>query len=280
VEVRDNSEWYDKMSAEELLHLMSEFTKQHLEARDMFQAREQEGLSVGLHELAYPVLQGFDSVMLHSDVTVIGTDQLFNELQARPLQERRGQVPQDILSVPLLVGTDGKQKMSQSLGNDIALDEGPESMYGKLMSVSDDAMWQYFELCTDVPMGEVQKMQAEVGRGANPRDMKEKLALEIVRMYHSSAAADLARAGFHRMFREHRAPSEMPALRLKHETALVDVLIAAKLSLSKSEARRVIEQGGVKLDDVVMSDVNHTVVLEDLPQVLQKGKRSFVRLTS
>lgn len=278
-EVRDNSEWYDKMSAEELLALQSEFTKAQMEERDMFEEREREGREIRLHELVYPALQGYDSVVLKSDATVVGSDQLFNELQARPLQKSRKQKPQDVLTMKLLVGTDGIRKMSQSLGNYIGITEEAKSQYGKIMSISDHLIAAYFELCTQVPMAEIQKMERDMKNGTNPRICKARLAHTIVTMYHSKKVADETAKQFDKLFREHEAPEEMKEVKVKKvEWNVVDLLVETKLAPSKSDARRLIEQGGVKIGGRVEKATDAVVEIPKDGIVLQRGKRHFVRV--
>ncbi|MBI4280815.1 tyrosine--tRNA ligase [Candidatus Uhrbacteria bacterium] len=280
VEVRDNSEWYDSMSAEELLRLLSEFTKAQMEERDMFREREKAGLEVRLHELTYPALQGYDSVMLKSDLTVVGSDQLFNELQARPLQKSRRQIPQDVMTMKLLIGTDGTRKMSQSLGNFIGLTEKAESQYGKIMSIPDSLILQYFELCTDRPMEEIKTMAVAMKKGANPADFKARLARSIVEMYHGPAAARSAEKHFDTLFRAHELPAEISEARVRKDRwNIAELLVETKLASSKSEARRLIDQGGIKADGHVLEDAAAEILIPIQGSlVLQRGKRQFMRV--
>lgn len=280
VEVRYNGDWYDKMSAEDLLHLMSNFTVARMLERDMFARRMKEGKEIGLHEPVYPVLQGYDSVMLKSDLTVIGTDQLFNELQARPLQEAVGQAPQDIIATPLLIGTDGTKKMSQSLDNYIGMNESPNNVYGKVMSIPDKLMPQYYELATRVPFKEVKDIIKSLTKGqADPRDLKMRLAREIVTMLHSSKDAETAEANFVRVFQEHKAPDKIPLIKLKKKFfPLAELLMESGLVKSKGEAKRAIMQGGVKVDNKVIKDPQKEIILKPAGVVIQKGKRHFIRV--
>jgi tyrosyl-tRNA synthetase len=277
VEVRSNAEWYDKMSAEELLQLLSSTSVQRMLERDMFDRRRKSGVEIGLHEITYTVLQGFDSVMLKSDVTVIGQDQTFNELQARPLQEAAGQAPQDLVVMPLLVGTDGKKKMSQSLGNSINFTDKPNDMYGKLMSIPDQEILTYFTLVTRLPMSEIDEMAEALKKGMNPRDAKARLASEIVTIYHSKATAAKAGQEFTNVFSAKHEPASMPEVRAKGKILLVDLMVTAKLASSKSEARRLISQGAVTYAGEIHKDPGATV-LAKAGAVLRVGKRRFARL--
>ncbi len=279
LEVRYNSEWYDKMSAEELLNLMSHFTVMRMLERDMFQARIKKGLNVQLHEPVYPVLQGYDSVMLKSDLTVCGVDQLFNELRGRDLQRDFGQKPQGIITVPILLGTDGKQKMSQSLGNYIKIEESPQNQYGKVMSIPDSLIGDYFELCTRVPAKEVREIKKELEGGkASPRDLKAKLAREIVGIYHSKKAAVAAEKEFERIFKEKKSPSKVPVIEIKEKSlSILHFLVKTRLVSSKSEAKRLILQKGVKIDGEIQNDWKKLIKIKK-GTLVQVGKRRFVKV--
>ncbi len=277
VEVRSNAEWYDEMSAEELLRLLSSTSVQRMLERDMFDKRKKAGVEIGLHEITYPILQGFDSVMLKSDVTVIGQDQTFNELQARPLQEIAGQVPQDLVVMPLLVGTDGKRKMSQSLGNSINFTDKPNEMYGKVMSIPDSEILPYFTLVTRLPVPEIAEIERELKKGANPRDAKARLASEIVAIYHSKAAAAKAEQEFSRVFSGKQAPEHIPSVRVSGPHNILDLVVRAKLVESKSEARRLITQGAVEYDGVIVKDAQQ-VVTPSPGAILRVGKRRFAQI--
>lgn len=280
VEVRYNGDWYDKMSAEDLLKIMSEFSVAQMLERDMFEKRMEEGKRIGLHEIVYPVLQGYDSVELESDLTVIGTDQTFNELQARPLQARRGQKEQNLIAMRLLVGLDGKQKMSQSLGNYIGFDDEPNDMYGKVMSLPDNMILEYFEMVTRVSREKLKEIKGELLRGENPRNLKMQLAREIVGMYHGDKHVKPAEEHFVQVFQKRENPDEIALMQIKEgKMNIVDLLVEASLVASKSEARRLIEQGGVKLDDVVVVDFELNVDLSE-EKLLKVGKRKFLRVCS
>ena len=277
-EIRYNSEWYDKMSAEDLLRLMSRFTYAQLIERDMFAQRIKKKQEIGLHEPVYPVLQGYDSVMLEADLTVIGTDQTFNEMRGRDLQKEFGQTPQAIISVPLLVGLDGKQKMSQSLGNDIGITEDASEQYGKIMSLPDGLIYPYFELATKVPREDLAAIKRELkSKSTNPRDIKMRLAYEIAKMYHGEAAAKKAESNFVGVFQKRGAPSDIAEITLKKDTPLIDILVQHKLATSRGEAKRLIDQRGVRVDHQIVTDAD--LLIENRPgTIIQVGKRKFVQL--
>lgn len=264
-EVRYNSEWYDKMSAEDLLRLMSKFTTARMMQRDMFQERIKRGLEIGMHEPVYPALQGYDSVMLESDVTVIGSDQEFNELQGRRAQEMFGQKPQDIMITPLLVGVDGENKMSQSLGNYIGIAESADSQYGKIMSIPDKLLPSYFTLLTDVDFDEKE----------NPRDAKIRLAYEIARIYHSEKEAEKARENFARVFQKKEIPGDIQEIKIGAKTELAAILVENKIVASKSEFRRLIKEGAIDIEGKTAEDVHCAI---DKKSVVKIGKKKFVKI--
>lgn len=265
LEIRHNSKWYDKMSAEELLRLMSKFTTNQMMERNMFQERTKRGLGVGLHEPVYPVLQGYDSVMLKSDLTIIGSDQKFNELQGRRMQEIFGQKPQDLIIMPLLVGTDGQKKMSQSLGNYISIAEAPNSQYGKIMSIPDKLLPEYFELLTDLDFDEKE----------NPRDAKMRLAYEIAKTYHGEKEAENARENFVKLFQKKEIPEDIQEIKTKEKKELGDILIENKIVSSKSEFRRLIKEGAIDLDTETIKNVHHLI---DKNAVVKIGKKKFIKI--
>jgi tyrosyl-tRNA synthetase len=278
LEIRYNGDWFDKMSAEDLLRLMSEFTVARMLERDMFAKRIKEGKEIGLHEIVYPMLQGYDSVEIESDLTVIGTDQTFNELQARPLQSRRGQTPQNIIAMDLLVGTDGKMKMSQSIGNYIAFDDTAEDKFGKIMSIPDSLIMAYFTAVTRVSSKELKLIEMDLlDKNKNPRDLKLRLAREIVLIYDGEKAADKAQIHFETVFRNKELPSEIPEYVLKANISVLELLVDSKLVSSSSEARRLIQQGGVKVnsDKIEVIDFEFKLGTEYIVQV---GKRRFLNV--
>lgn len=276
-EVRYNSDWYDKMSAEELLKLMSSFTVMRMLERDMFQQRIKRGLDIRLHDPVYPVLQGYDSVILKSDMTVCGSDQIFNELRGRDLQTEFKQKPQDILAVQLLPGTDGHQKMSQSLGNEIGLDDEPNEKYGKIMSIPDNLITVYFKLTTLVPLKEIDSIAKDLqSQSVNPRDIKARLAKEVVTLYHGQDEAKKAAKEFDQIFKDKGRPSKIEEKKVSSSNVL-DVLVETKLASSKSEAKRLIEQGGIKIDNQIVKDWRKTITIKD-NMIIQAGKRKFIKL--
>ena len=288
-EVRFQSEWFDKMQLEAVVQLTSRYTVARMLARDDFAKRMKEGRPVGLHELLYPLLQAYDSVAVRSDLELGGTDQTFNLLVGRDLQERlgQGQRPQIALTLPLLEGLDGVQKMSQSLGNYVGITEAPDDMFGKLMSIPDTLMVKYFQLVTDLSPWQVDEIEEALESGKlHPAEAKRRLAWEIVRMYHGEAAADGAWQRFDRVFKDRRMPAaaEIPEREIPSECvgdgAIVWVpglLHCLGLAKSNSEARRLIAQGGVRLDGTPIDGEELAVpALEG--RVLQVGRRNFVRL--
>lgn len=279
-----NSRWLGALRSEEWIRLTAKVTVAQILEREDFQKRLREGSPISLHELLYPVAQAYDSVMLHADVELGGTDQKFNLLVGRDLQREFGQEPQVVMTVPLLVGTDGVQKMSKSYGNYIGITEPPEEMYGKIMSISDEVMWTYYELLTDVPAEELNRWRAEAEAGRlNPRDVKAQLARRLVAEFHSEEAARRAEEEFIRIFRERGLPSEMPIFHLPASVGarleLARLLVQSGLAPSVREARRLIEQGGVQVDGERIADPRaHIVVRPEF--VLQVGKRRFLRIRS
>ena len=284
LEIRWNADWLGALDMADVLRLTSQYTVARMLERDDFAKRYAEGRPISLVEFLYPLLQGYDSVAVAADVELGGTDQTFNLLVGRDLQERLpgGQRPQVVLTMPLLEGTDGVQKMSQSLGNYIGITEEPDDMFGKVMRIPDALMAKYLRLVTDLPVAEVSAIEAGLADGSlHPATTKRRLAGEIVRMYHGEEAAAEARERFDRVHRDHQTPeaSSLPTFSIGAEGLvwLPGLLVAAGLAKSNSEARRLIAQGGVRLDGVV-------VTVEELPagdlrgRVLQVGRRSFVRL--
>lgn len=277
-EIRRNSEWLDELTFSDLLSLAGNFTVSQLTEREDFQKRLAAGTELGLHELLYPVMQAYDSVMIKADVEFGGRDQRFNMLAGRALQKKMGQEPQQVFMSKILVGTDGKQKMSKSLGNYIALTDEPADMYGKVMRIPDQLIAEYYELVTDVDMKIVSEAVKTVAAGANPRDVKASLAREIVSIYHSPAAAEEAEASFTRIFREGGQPAQeqMHEIKLGKESRLIEVMVSHGAASSNSEVRRLIEQGGIKLNSQPVESESVAVKAGD---VLQVGKRNFYKLS-
>lgn len=276
-EVRFNSEWLGQMNFADVITLASRTTVARTMERDDFEKRFREGQPIGLHELLYPLMQGYDSVALQADVEMGGTDQKFNNLVGRSLQKEYNQAPQVVFLMPILEGLDGVQKMSKSLGNYIGITEPPKEMYGKAMSIPDELMRRYFELCTDVEMAEVDRRLKE----DHPRDTKRSLARELVRLYHGDEAAQAADEEFIRVFSKKGLPDEMPSLELASaeleggEIFIVKLVVAAKLAPSNKEARRKVEQGAVSIDGKKVTAVGNIAISDG--QVLKVG-RHHVRL--
>ena len=276
-EVRYNSEWCDALGARGMITLAAKYTVARMLERDDFTKRYRGGVPISVHEFLYPLMQGYDSVALQSDLELGGTDQKFNLLVGRELQKEYGQEPQCILTMPLLVGLDGVEKMSKSKGNYIGINEPANEMFGKVMSISDELMWSYFTLLSFRPMAEIDLMKQEVAAGRNPRDCKVLLGQEIVARFHSQAAAEKALEDFN-----HRAkggvPDDIPALELTGAPLGIAALLkAANLVPSTSEANRNIDQHGVRIDGSVVSD--KTMKLEPGTYVVQVGKRRFAKVT-
>ncbi len=277
LEVRHNGEWYFPMSASDFLALTSLVTVQQVLQREDFRARvDDPEHPLSAIELTYPIMQGYDSVVTKADVEIGGRDQLLNVLMGRRIQRRYGMPEQDVLTVSLLEGTDGARKMSKSFGNIIALEDAPYEMYGKVMSIPDGSIVHYLTLLTDVPLVEIQDLGKRLDSGAlNPRDAKDRLAREIVSFFFGKEEAARAAEGFKKMFQAKEIPEEMIELKIKGRKKVIDVLVESKIVKSKGEARRQVEQGGVKVEGKVVSDINAEV---SAGAVIQKGKRFFVRL--
>jgi len=276
-EIRNNDDWFGKMKTAEFLTIIAQVTQAQLIERDMFQKRIREGKEIRMHEMLYPIVQGYDSVMLKDQICMCGNDQLFNEMMGRFFQERYGQMPQTIITGTILVGTDGIQKMSKSLNNYIGVADTPNDKYGKIMSVADSAVFDYFRLATTVDSKTLAKIKKEMGT-ANPRDLKMRLAHTIVALYDGETAADKAQTNFVKIFQEHQLPSKIPTHTISKPTLLLDLLVEAGLASSKSEARRLIQQGGVSIDERVTNDI--TLILKPkTPTILQVGKRRFLKIT-
>jgi tyrosyl-tRNA synthetase len=283
LEIRWNGEWFSKMTFNDVIALAAQFTVARMTERDDFSKRLKEGTDVHMHELMYPMMQAYDSIMVEADVEIGGTDQKFNILAGRDLQRKMGKPEQDCMFLgPILVGTDGVKKMSKSLGNYVGVSESPEEMFGKIMSIPDGAMRDWFLLATDLDEDEIREILGAAATGKmNPRDAKARLAKEIIAEYHSKKAAEAAEEKFVALFRKKEVPDAVPELALPAgEHALVDVLVAAKLAASKSEARRVIAEGGVRVAGEVVKDAAATVKAGKKPTLVQKGKRHFVHIVA
>lgn len=279
-EVRFNSEWFSGMSAADMIRLSSQHTVARMLERDDFEKRYRSGQPISIHEFLYPLVQGQDSVALQADIEMGGTDQKFNLLVGRQLQSQAGQKPQVIITWPLLEGTDGVQKMSKSLGNYIGITESADDMFGKLMSISDELMWRYFELLSFRSTADIDELKNAVAGGRNPRDVKFELGVEIVDRFHGKSAGERARNAFIARFQQGDMPDEIEE---KSLTVAVDgigiaaALSACGLTASNSEAFRMIKQGAVRIDGERVTD-RSLMLKPGFGGVLQVGKRRFVRL--
>ena len=277
-EILHNSEWLSALGAEGLIRLAGSYTLARMMEREDFRARFENHEPISIHELLYPLTQGYDSVKLEADVELGGHDQLLNLLVGRDLMRARGLEPQIALTVPLLVGTDGVQKMSKSLGNAVTFEDSPREMFGRTMSIPDDLMWDWRLLLTDLDEAEIDRQKAEVESGnASPRDLKADLAHDLVRRFHGLDAADFARAEFDRMFRRGGVPDEIETRLVSASQPLFALIADSGLAGSKAEARRLIQQGAVRIDGEKIDDPYFT--LPDRANALLKvGKRRFLQV--
>jgi tyrosyl-tRNA synthetase len=276
-----NSTWMDAMTSADMIRLASSSTVARMLERDDFEKRYRAGKPIALHEFLYPLVQGYDSVEMRADLELGGTDQKFNLLMGREMQKQHGQKPQCILTMPLLEGLDGVNKMSKSLGNTIGITDSADDIFGKVMSISDDLMWRYFELVSQVSVVELAGLRQSVDQGANPRDIKFDLAREIIARFHDKAAADAAQQNFIDRFRNNALPDEMPEVELQaDESGLVIgyVLKGAGLVNSTSDAMRMIKQGAVKVDGEPVSDAKLNIT-KGTTCVVQVGKRKVARVS-
>jgi len=278
-EVRYNSEWLGEMSLADVIHLSAKYTVARMLERDDFAKRYAEGLPISVLEFLYPLAQAYDSVAIEADVELGGSDQLFNLLVGRDIQREYGQAPQIVMTVPLLIGLDGERAMSQTTGNYVGISEAPAEMYGKLLSIPDALICDYYLFLTDVDLNEVDPMIAE-----SPRDAKRRLAREIVTMYHSAEAAAEAESEFDRVHIKHERPTDVPQIELDRSLVkddgtiwIIDLLQATGLIKSRGEAKRLISQGGVKINEAKAESAD-TDLPFDPPMLVQVGKRSFVEL--
>jgi tyrosyl-tRNA synthetase len=278
--IRYNGDWLSQLTFADVISLASHFTVQQFLARDNFSNRYAKETPIWLHEFFYALMQGYDAVAMETDVQIGGTEQLFNLLAGRKLQEAFGQRPQIAVTLPILVGTDGQLRMSKSTGNYIGIDEPPEQQYGKVMSIPDEAMPQYYRLVTRFEPPQIAQIEADLKRGRlHPRDAKMQLAREIVSIFHSDAAASTAETHFKTVFQQRELPPDMPEYALGGPTNIVDLMHAAGMVSSKRDARRLIQQGGVKLDGEAIDSAD-TVIEPGQGVVLQVGRRRFVQLTT
>ncbi|MCK4892139.1 MAG: tyrosine--tRNA ligase [Candidatus Pacebacteria bacterium] len=278
-EIRYNSEWFSKLSFEDILTLTGKFTVARILERDDFSKRLKSGIDIGVNEIMYPIMQAYDSIMIGADVEIGGTDQKFNMLAGRGLQKKMEKPQQNILTCPLLVGLDGKEKMSKSLDNYIGITENPNSMFGKIMSISDDMIFYYFKLLTDISKKEFDSIEKDLkGTLKNPRDLKVKLAKEIITIYHNKKSAEKAEEEFNKIFRDKQKPTDIMEWKMENgKWKMADLLVELKIVSSKSDARRLIKQGGVKIDDIVQKDFEKIIEVKNR-MIAQVGKRRFIKI--
>jgi len=278
-ELRFNGEWMDKFTAADFVKLCAKTTVKQILERDDFTKRMADEKPISLHELLYPLVQGYDSVALEADVELGGTDQKFNLLMGRNLQREFNQEPQVIITTPLIEGLDGVQKMSKSLGNYIGIEEPPSEMFGKVMSISDELMWKYYELLTDLSLSDISNLKSQIEAGENPRNIKVNLAKLIISDFHSAADAKGAEDDFNRRFVQKEVPND---IEVKSVAAgvykLAELLADTGLAASKGEARRLIEQGGVKINGEKATASNADIIIDTKGVLVQVGKRKFLEI--
>lgn len=279
IEVVWNANWLKKLNFADVLNLASQFTVSQMMERDMFKERTKKDEPISVHEFMYPLMQGYDSVALKADVEIGGTDQTFNLLAGRTIQKAYGQKPQDIITVPILEGTDGKMKMGKTTNNYISVNETPNEMFGKVMSVPDDLIIRYFELATNITNEEISEIKAKLEKRVNPRDIKMMLAKEIVSIYHDSAAADTAEREFIQIFSNKGLPTAIEIKKLAIDSGnIVELLSITGLASSKSEARRLIQSGGVRINNEKIESPDLEISLKK-EVLIQVGKRKFLKIT-
>jgi len=280
-EFRYNSEWSESLSSSEIIRIASRYTVARLLERDDFRKRLGSGVPVFVHELLYPLFQGYDSVAVQADVELGGADQYWNLLVGRELQREFGQPPQVVMTLPLLVGLDGQQKMSKSYGNYVGITERPNEMFGKLMSIPDTLILEYFRLCTGRSPAQLAAVAERLKRGENPRNIKAELAAEVVTIYYSAEAAQAAAQEFDRVFRDRQAPDQVPEFAVPAQGInIIDLVVRAGLLPSKSEARRKLQEGGIYLNGQRLTDMGLVVRVTGEPVLLKVGKRKFLRLVA
>ncbi len=278
-----NSEWLAPLKFQDIIELSAKVTVARMLERDDFSKRYHANRPISIHEFFYPLMQGYDSIALEADIEIGGTDQKFNLLMGRTLQKEYGQEPQVALTMPILEGLDGVQKMSKSLGNYIGINDDPKEIYGKTMSITDDLIIRYFELVTSLSLEEIKGIKQAMDKGANPRDYKMKLAWQLVKQYHGEEAADAAREEFKKVFQKGDLPEDIPEISVTPDMLedgtvwLPKLVVHCGLTASTSEARRMIRQGAVRVDDRRIEDMDYRLKVED-GSVLRVGKRRFARL--
>ena len=280
-EIRFNSEWFSKMNFADILNLLTKSTLASIIDRDDFKNRLQKGIDIGLHEILYPVMQAYDSVMIRADAEIGGSDQRFNMLAGRSLQKKMGQNPQEIIITKLLVGLDGKMKMSKSEGNYIGITESSKQMFGKIMSLPDCLILDYFELCTQKTLAEIEKIKKELKSGKNPRDIKADLAREIVALYYGKQAAQKEKAEFSRVFSQKETPKNLPKISLNKKNATVFEILKAcyKKQKSHNELRRLISQKAVEIDNKTVSDAEAKITIPKQGLIIKIGKKDWFKIT-
>jgi len=280
IKILRNSKWFSKMDLRGLLKLASKFMVARILERDDFSQRLKKGINIGAHEIIYPLMQAYDSVMVRADIELGGSDQKFNMLAGRNLQKKIDQAQQDLVIIPLLVGIDGQRKMSKSLGNYIGITEKPEEQYGKIMSIPDKLILDYFKLTTRVHLKEIKKMREGLKKKkVNPRDLKARLAREIVGICYGKRIAEKVEEEFNRIFKEKKLPSKIPSIRIKEKYLnILSLLVKTKLASSRAEAKRLVLQKGVRVDSRIEGDWQKVIEVKS-GKVLQVGKRKFVKIS-
>lgn len=278
LEIRNNSEWLNKLSFEEVIKLLSNSTIARLLERDDFSNRYKKGVPISVHELLYPFAQAYDSIAVKSDIELGGTDQKFNLLLARDIQREYDQVPQVIITLPILEGLDGVNKMSKSLDNYIGLTEKSNDMYGKILSIPDEMIIRYFTLVSDLSVDEIEKIKQELEKGKNPRDVKHDLAFEITKSYYSKDDAKKAAESFHKLVIKKDIPDDIPEYKCSSEKVLLsEILKDANIVSSKGEAKRLIKQGGISINKKKVTEFLNEISIQD-GDVVKIGKRKFLKL--
>ena len=278
-EIHYNGEWFAKMEFSEVMNLASKFTVARMLARDDFSKRYSSEKPISIHEFFYPLMQGYDSVAIKADVEIGATEQKFNLLIARKIQEEFNVKPQCVLTMPVLPGTDGKMRMSKSAGNYIGIDESPKDIYGKTMSIPDELIYQYFELVSDVSSKELTLIKNLLDSSdTNPMELKKQLGRDLVKLYHGEDAAEKAEAEFTNVFAKGDLPEDIPEVKAVDGELIVDLMAAHNITSSKGEARRLIKQGGVRIDGEKISEIDHKV-LSGSELVLKAGKRRFLKIS-
>ena len=279
LEIVFNSNWLNKMSFSEVIKLCSQYTVARMLERDDFTKRFKSETPISIHEFMYPLAQGMDSVELEADIELGGTDQKFNLLVGRDLQKENGQKPQSIITLPLLEGTDGKDKMSKSYENDIGLMDDPANMYGKTMSIPDELIYKYYSVALDLEESKLLSIKEKLDdKSTNPRDIKRDLAKELVQMYHGEKKSQEAQAHFEKVIVNKENPDEMDEFKVKNETTIVNLLFDSGLALSRGEAKRLIKQGAVKIDGVKIDNLDYELHSNE-NKIIKAGKRRFLKIT-